>query len=72
MKSDKIYLVGFMGAGKSTVARALAQRLGWSVEDLDELIETQEQRTIAEIFSTEGETEFRKMNSRINPEEELI
>ncbi len=61
MKSDKIYLVGFMGAGKSTVARALAQRLGWSVEDLDELIETQEQRTIAEIFSTEGEAEFRKM-----------
>lgn len=61
MKSDKIYLVGFMGAGKSTVARALAQRLGWSVEDLDELIETHEQRTIAEIFSTEGEAEFRKM-----------
>ena len=42
MKSDKIYLVGFMGAGKSTVARALAQRLGWSVEDLDELIATRE------------------------------
>ena len=61
MKSDKIYLVGFMGAGKSTVARALAQRLGWSVEDLDELIETREQRSIAEIFAKDGEAEFRKM-----------
>ena len=36
MKTDKIYLVGFMGAGKSTVARALGRRLGRKVEDIDE------------------------------------
>ena len=65
MKSDKIYLVGFMCAGKSTVARALAQRLGWSVEDLDELIETREGRTIAEIFAADGEAEFRNMERRL-------
>ena len=61
MKSNKIYLVGFMGAGKSTVAKALAQRLGWSCEDLDELIEGREQRSVAEIFAADGEAEFRKM-----------
>ena len=65
MKVDKIYLVGFMCAGKSTVAKALAQRLGWAFEDLDSLIETQEQRAIAEIFATDGEAEFRKMERRL-------
>ena len=39
MRTDKIYLVGFMGAGKTTVARALARRVGWRVEDVDERIE---------------------------------
>jgi shikimate kinase len=61
MKSDKVYLVGFMAAGKSAVAKALARRLGWSVEDLDELIENREQRSVAEIFAADGESEFRKM-----------
>ena len=39
MTPDKIYLVGFMSSGKSTVARALAERLHWQAEDVDELIE---------------------------------
>ena len=65
MKVDKIYLVGFMCAGKSTVAKALAQRLGWAFEDLDSLIEAQEQRSIAEIFAADGEAEFRKMERRL-------
>ena len=59
MKADKIYLVGFMAAGKTTVARALAQRLGWRVEDIDDLIEGRERRTVAEIFAREGEPYFR-------------
>ena len=49
-RTDKIYLVGFMAAGKSTVARALAGRLGWRAEDVDELIEARERRTVADIF----------------------
>lgn len=57
--TDKIYLVGFMGSGKSTVARALARHLGWRAEDLDDLIEAREHRTIPEIFAQHGEPYFR-------------
>ena len=59
MKTDKIYLVGFMGAGKTTVARALARRLDWRVEDIDEVIERREHRDIASIFRQQGEPYFR-------------
>jgi shikimate kinase len=57
--TDKIYLVGFMAAGKSTVARALAERLRWRAEDVDELIEARERRPIADIFAKSGEPYFR-------------
>jgi len=56
----RIVLIGFMGAGKTTVGRALAQRLRWRFLDLDDLIEQREQRTVAEIFSGPGEAEFRR------------
>lgn len=59
MTADKIYLVGFMAAGKTTVARVLADRLGWRAEDIDELIEARERRTVAEIFAKSGEPYFR-------------
>ena len=59
MKADKIYLVGFMAAGKTTVARALARRLDWQSADIDELIEQRERRTVAEIFARHGEPYFR-------------
>jgi shikimate kinase len=63
--SDKIYLVGFMAAGKTTVARALAARLGWPAEDLDELIEARERRTVADIFARNGEPYFRTLEREI-------
>jgi shikimate kinase len=59
MKTDKIYLVGFMGAGKTTVARALGRRLGWAVEDVDEMIEAREGQRVADIFASHGEPYFR-------------
>jgi len=63
--SDKIYLVGFMAAGKTTVARALASRLGWRAEDIDELIEARERRTVADIFARNGEPYFRTLEREI-------
>jgi shikimate kinase len=61
VRTDKIYLVGFMGAGKSTVARVLGQRLGWPVEDVDVRIEAREGRTVADIFAQDGEPYFRSV-----------
>jgi len=49
-----------MGAGKSSVGRALGQRLNWVFEDLDDRIEAREGRTVAEIFRDSGESEFRR------------
>jgi shikimate kinase len=61
VKADKLYLVGFMGAGKTTVARALGKRTGWRVEDVDERIEAKERRSVASIFSQHGEPYFRQL-----------
>ena len=61
MKADKLYLVGFMGAGKTSVARALGKRTGWRVEDIDQRIEAKEHRTVASIFSQQGEPYFRQL-----------
>ena len=65
MTTDKIYLVGFMGAGKSTIARALGRVMGWRVEDLDERIEARERRTIAGIFAQQGEPYFRQLERQV-------
>ena len=65
MKTDKIYLVGFMGAGKTTLAQALARRLGWRAEDVDALIEGRERRSVAEIFAREGEPYFRAVEQEV-------
>lgn len=59
-RPDNILLVGFMGAGKSTVGRELARLCGYSLLDLDEEIIRREGRSIPEIFATEGEAHFRR------------
>jgi|SRR3984885_14284860 shikimate kinase len=55
-----VFLVGFMGAGKTSVGRVLGQRLNWVFEDLDDRIEAREHRTVADIFRDSGEAEFRR------------
>ena len=59
-RTPGIFLVGFMGSGKSTVGRALAEELGWGFADLDEDIEKREGMPISQIFDTRGEGEFRR------------
>jgi shikimate kinase len=58
-RTPGLYLVGFMGSGKSAVGRLLADELGWGFADIDEDIEQAEGTSIAEIFDTRGEQEFR-------------
>jgi shikimate kinase len=58
-----IVLVGFMGCGKSSVARALAERLRIRSIDLDDVIESHAGTTIAQIFATQGEDAFRRIES---------
>jgi len=58
-RTPGIFLVGFMGSGKSTVGRALAEELGWGFADLDEDIEKREGMSVSQIFDTRGEAGFR-------------
>jgi shikimate kinase len=62
-RAPGIYIVGFMGSGKSVVGRLLAHKLGWSFFDLDHEIEAAEKTAIAEIFETRGEAEFRRIET---------
>ncbi len=55
-----IFLIGYMGCGKSTIGRKLNQRLGWKVVDTDKIIEQNEGCTIAQIFDLKGEEYFRQ------------
>ena len=58
-----IYMIGMMGAGKTTVGRTLAQRIGWDFIDMDREIEREQGKRISEIFSSEGEPAFRAMET---------
>jgi len=60
-----VFLVGFMGAGKSTIGRALARLLDWDFIDLDELIVRTERRNIPQIFAEEGEAYFRRLELQL-------
>jgi shikimate kinase len=67
MFSDKrknLFLIGFMGAGKTTVGKLLADNLAWCFIDLDQVIEQHSGRTIPEIFADQGESVFRDMESQ--------
>jgi shikimate kinase len=59
----RIALTGFMGAGKTTVGRLLAARLGWDFLDLDAYIESRTGLTVPAIFATHGEPHFRQFES---------
>ena len=60
-----IVLVGFMGSGKSTVGRLLAEKTGLRLVDMDTLIEERAGKTINEIFAEEGEAHFRQLERRL-------
>ncbi len=61
MKRANIVLTGFMGTGKSTVGRLLAEQLGYGFVDTDEWIEREDGRSIADIFREDGEDAFRQL-----------
>ncbi|MGI8835155.1 MAG: shikimate kinase [Pyrinomonadaceae bacterium] len=64
MNIELIAITGFMAAGKTTVGRALASRLGCAFVDLDEVITEQQKKTINELIKTEGEDFFRDLESK--------
>jgi shikimate kinase len=59
----RIVLTGFMGAGKSSVGRLLAEQLGWAFLDLDAHLEARAGCSVADIFALHGETHFRRLES---------
>ncbi len=62
---NNIYLVGFMGTGKTCVGKELARKKKRQFLDLDDLIELREKRTIADIFAHEGEPYFRRREAKV-------
>ena len=60
-RTPGIYIIGFMGSGKTTIGRMLADEIGWRFADLDEDIEQAQRRSISDIFAAEGEEEFRRI-----------
>jgi len=61
----RIFLIGFMGCGKTTLGRKLASRLGYDFMDLDHVLEAQAGMTIADYFTHHGEDAFRKLESEV-------
>jgi len=65
---SRIVLIGFMGAGKSTVGPKVAQLTGWPFRDMDAWIEERAGKTVAEIFRERGEAVFRSEETRLAEE----
>lgn len=64
-RRNNIILVGMMGTGKSTVGTALAEKAGFRLVDLDQIIEEEAQATIPELFARHGEAHFRDIESEL-------
>ena len=62
--TKRVFLIGFMGAGKSTIGKRLANHLGLPFVDLDTVIEQQAGQTVSEIFESRGEAVFRQLESQ--------
>jgi shikimate kinase len=60
-KESRIFLIGYMGAGKTTIGQQLATRLGYKFLDMDYVIEEKLQQSVSQIFSEKGEEEFRRL-----------
>ncbi len=71
-----VYIIGFMGSGKSTVGKRLARNLNWNFVDLDSKIESFLGMSIADVFQQKGEEYFRAVESQVlkelRPEKETI
>lgn len=61
----KLFLVGYMGCGKSTIGRKLARALGYRFVDTDSLVEEREGATVYDIFRYEGEGRFRQIEREV-------
>ena len=64
VRDEPVFLVGFMSAGKTAVARLMAAELGWKLIDLDEAIAREAGMSIPDIFAAEGERGFREREAR--------
>lgn len=65
LAEEVVTLIGYRGSGKTTVGRCLAQRLRWEFIDTDETVEEKAGRTIREIFETDGEAAFRRIEATV-------
>jgi len=61
----KIFLIGFMGSGKTTIGKRLAERIGFEMADTDRFIEMQQKMTVSELFERYGEAAFREMERNV-------
>ena len=70
-RTPGIFLIGFMGSGKSTVGRMLAEEIGWRFADLDDDIEHASDNRSSDIFQHRGEEEFRQDRARGHPQQRV-
>ena len=65
LQDDVVILIGYRGSGKTAVGRRLAERLDWEFIDTDKAVEENAGRTIREIFETDGEAAFRRIEAEV-------